>query len=38
MGATQLILEKPGRVWSTADLAQALWQADDAAAIKKTER
>ena len=38
MDATQLILKKPGIVWSTADLAQALWQADDAAAIKKTER
>ena len=38
MSATKLFKENPSSVWNSHTLSQALWQADDAASIKKTER
>ena len=38
MSITDLLLNNPDTVWTTQSLSNALWQADDAAALKKTER
>ena len=38
MKATDLLKNNPDAVWTSHALSEALWQADDAAALKKTER
>ncbi len=38
MNLADLLNNNPSTVWTTHEFAQALWQADDAAALKKTER
>jgi len=38
MKASTLLQDRPSSIWTTHKLSQALWQQDDAAALKKTER
>ena len=38
MSAIELLQQNPNTVWTTQTLAKHLWQDDDAAALKKTER
>lgn len=38
MNSKELFKDNPDQVWTSHSLALALWQADDAAALKKTER